>query len=133
MDRRNDEPLTELSSADGSIAQELRSRLARKTPPADFTARVMARIERDAMSDHPAPPAVRALPKPRWVLAGALAASLAAAVFVAREGVFGTSSSEIEAETQLLLSLQLAGEKINKARDAVLRLPQENAPREDER
>ena len=133
MDPRDDKPLTEQSSADGSIAQELRSRLARKTPPADFTACVMARIERDAMSDHPVPPAVRAFPKPRWVLAGALAASLAAAVFVAREGVFRTPLPEAEAETLLLLSLQLAGQKINEARDAVLRPPQENAPREDER
>jgi negative regulator of sigma E activity len=133
MDPRNDKPLSDASFADASLAHELRSRLARKTPPADFTARVMERVERDAMSENPAPAAVRAFPKPRWVLAGALAASLAAVVFVAREGIFRASPSETEAETQLLLSLQLAGEKINKARDALLRPPRENAPWENER
>ena len=132
MEPRNDKPLTDASSADASLAHELRTRLARKTPPADFTARVLARVGREAPRAPSAAP-VRVFPRPRWALAGALAASVAAAVYLSRETALRTPSPEAEAETQLLLSLQLAGEKFNKARDAVLRPGLKNPPEENPR
>ena len=133
MEPRKDKPATDPSSADASLGYELRARLARKTPPADFTARVMARVAQEVKDEKTAPAPARSFSRPRWVLSGALAASLVAVVFATRDGAFRTPSPEAEAEMQLLLSLQLAGEKLNKARDAVLRPPRKNAPQENER
>ena len=133
MEPRKDKPVNDPLSVDASLAYELRTRLARKTPAADFTARVMAAVAREATDGKKAPAAVRTFPRPGWVVAGALAASLAAAVFVSRDSVFRTPPPETEEETQLLLSLQLAGEKLNKARDAVLRPPGKSAFQENAR
>ena len=133
--RRND-----ISLADVSLADELRNRLTPKMPSADFTARIMARVREQSPLDSITRPARNGLsaifsnvfPRPRWALAGALATALAAVVFVAQDGLVRKPPGS-EAEAQLFLSLQLAGEKFNKARDAVLRPPRKNARLENER
>ena len=88
---------------------ELKEVLARREPPADFTARLVRRVRAK-----PPPPS---LPW-RWVAVGAMAASLSLGFFVYAERQAAVAQ---QAETDLVLSLQLAGMKINQARDAVLR------------
>lgn len=97
----------------GPVESELRKALSRRTPPAGFTSRLMG--------------AVRAEQRPRrmpwrWVAAGAMAASLSLGAFMQKQY---SDRQELvaarQAEAELLLSLQLAGVKINQARDAVWR------------
>ncbi len=88
---------------------ELKEALARREPAAGFTERLMREV--------------RAEPGPRhgpwrWVAAGAMAASLGLGVFVYNER---QAFAARQAEADLVLTLQLAGLKINQARDAVLR------------
>lgn len=94
---------------------ELKEALARREPPADFTARLMRQV--------------RAEPAPRrglwrWIAVGAMAASLSAGFFVYSER---QAIAARRAEADLVLSLQIAGVKISEARDAVLR-PRELQP-----
>ena len=95
------------------LEDSLREVCARKTPPADFTATVMRRVRSAA------PP--RKHPRLRWSMVGAIAASLLAGVYVSRQRAPVAPAEADSAGAQLLLSLQIAGAKINKARDAVLR------------
>ena len=97
----------------GPVESELRKALARRIPPAGFTSRLME--------------ALRAKQRPRrmpwrWVAAGAMAASLSLGAFLQKQH---SDRQELvaarQAEEELLLSLQLAGVKINQARDAVWR------------
>ena len=63
----------------------------------------------------------------RWTLVGAVAASIMVGVFVQqRRAPAGPSEAEI-AEAELLMSLQVAGAKINKAREAVLQFAGEDS------
>ncbi|MYA80417.1 MAG: hypothetical protein F4X39_07830 [Acidobacteriia bacterium] len=70
---------------------------------------------------------VLAEPRPRsvrwrWVAAGAMAASLSLGVFMQKQHSDRLALIEArQAEAELLMSLQLAGIKINQARDAVWR------------
>lgn len=94
------------------LERELKQVLARRTPPAGFTANVMSRVRAEQQR-----PAKRG--PWRWAMVGAIAASLMVGVFVGKQ-----RRNRIEAEyaaDQLMLSLQLAGSKINQARDAVRR------------
>ena len=103
------------------LEDSLREVCARGTPPADFTARVMARVR----SAQP--------PKKhlwlRWTMAGAIAASLFVGVYVSRQRAPMAGPEADGADVQLLLSLQIAGAKINKARDALMR-PAGQGPRQ---
>ena len=122
------------------LEDELRVLLARKEPGADFTSAVMRRVRESG-----APPATvtefpaerrgavkRAIPGGRWAMVGAIAAALAMGVFIgerhsrlAKRQVAEMQAAEMrqaqQAGEELMLSLQLAGVKVNKARDAVLR------------
>ena len=70
---------------------------------------------------------VRAEPRPRrvrwrWVAAGAMAASLSLGVFMQKQHSDRQALIEArQSEAELMMTLQLAGIKINQARDAVLR------------
>jgi len=91
----------------------LRETCARKTPPADFTAAVMRRVRaRELPNKHP---------RLRWAMAGAIAASLFVGVYMSRQPAPIVSPDADGADVQLLLSLQIAGAKLNKARDALMR------------
>ena len=95
------------------LEDSLREVYARKTPPADFTARVMLRVRSGE------PPKKR--PRLRWAMVGAIAASLFVGVYVSRQRAPIVRTQADGADAQLLLSLQIAGAKINKARDALVR------------
>lgn len=125
------------------LEDELRVSLARKEPGADFTAGVMRRLRETGAS--PAPVAevtefpasrgnivTRLIPRSRWAMVGAVAAALAVGVFVgerqnrlAKQHLAEMQAAEMReaqrAGQELILSLQLAGAKMNKARDAYLR------------
>lgn len=122
------------------LEDELKISLARTEPGADFTAAVMRRVRESgaapaAVVEFPAErPSVltRMIPRRRWAIVGAVAAALAVGVFVGQRHSEQTKRHLAEmqaAETreaqqagqELMLSLQLAGVKVNKARDAVLR------------
>lgn len=97
----------------GPVESELRKALARRTPPAGFTSRTM-----EGVRSEPRPRRMRW----RWVAAGAMAASLSLGVFMQKQHSDRQAQVEArQAEAELLLSLQLAGIKINQARDAVWR------------
>jgi hypothetical protein len=88
---------------------ELKEALARREPAVGFTERLMRQV--------------RAEPRPshglwRWVAVGAMAASLGLGIFAYNERQVIAAQ---QAEADLVLTLQLAGLKINQARDAVLR------------
>lgn len=93
------------------LEDKLREAFARKAPPPDFTAGVMERVRTPA----------RKHPRLRWTMVGAIAASLLVGAYVTTRERPQVSPEAMEAEAQLLLSLQVAGEKLNKARDRVLR------------
>lgn len=97
----------------GPVESELRKALARRMPPAGFTSRLMEEFR--------AEPSPRRMPW-RWVAAGAMAASLSLGVFMQKQHSDRQALIEArQAEAELLMSLQLAGIKINEARDAVWR------------
>jgi len=93
---------------------ELRHSLERKAPSADFTGRVMGRVRAEPRSSR-----VRLA---RWGLAGAIAASMLAAVALQQRQARLDRERAEEARDQLVYSLQLAGSKFNKARQAVLNI-----------
>ena len=113
-----------------TFEQELRRRLARREPASDFTARVMAAIPAERPSGN-----VIEMPRRfrrRWALVGAVAAALAAGVFVWQDEVAEREAareraelarqatpSDVEAEAQILETLFLTGAKINQARTTV--------------
>ena len=122
------------------LEDELRISMARKEPGADFTAAVMRRVRESGSSpaevvEFPAERAnllTRLIPRRRWAIVGAVAAALAVGVFVgqrhnqqAERHLAELQAAEArearQAGEELMLSLQLAGVKVNKARDAVLR------------
>jgi hypothetical protein len=94
---------------------ELKEIYARQNPSADFSARVMTQVRAER--------GVRKKPVIlRWAAVGALAASLTLSVYVSRQRERTRVQQRAEqAEAQLIESLQIAGEKIGKAREAVLR------------
>ena len=95
------------------LEDSLREACARKTPPADFTARVMMRVR----SAEPPKKHLRL----RWAMVGAIAASLFVGVYVSRQRAPIVSPEADGVDAQLLLTLQVAGAKINMARDALMR------------
>ncbi len=109
-----------------ALERNLRRLLARRPAPPGFTARVMASLESETP---PAKPGGWAMAGGwRWPMVGALAASLALGVYFQQRRV-EVSPGEAEqaaaaerAAGQLLISLQIAGTEINKAREAVLQL-----------
>lgn len=122
------------------LEDELKVALARKEPGADFTAAVMRRVRQSgtfpaALVEFPAGRSsslTRLIPRRRWAIVGAVAAALAVGVFVgqrhnqqAKRHLADLQAAETrqaqQAGQELMLSLQLAGVKVNKARDAVLR------------
>ena len=97
----------------GPVESELRKALARRTPPAGFTSRLMEEVR--------AEPRTRRV-RWRWVAAGAMAASLSLGVFMQKQHSDRLALIEArQAEAELMMTLQLAGIKINQARDAVWR------------
>ena len=107
-----------------ALERNLRRLLARRPSPPGFTARVMAGLESET------PPAKLVgwamAGRWRWPMVGALAASLALGVYFQRRveissGEANQAAAAEQAAEQLLISLQIAGTKINKAREAVLR------------
>ncbi len=110
------------------VENELRVIYARRDPAPSFTGRVMQRVRAErARAPQPItklPNEKRAREKPviwRWAVAGAMAASLAVGVYVQQGHVRRAGAiADERAADQLILSLQLAGNKINKARDAAL-------------
>ncbi len=105
------------------VENDLRAIYARRDPAPSFTGRVMKRVRAERAR---APQPIKKLPrqKPviwRWAVAGAMAASLAVGVYVQQGRVRRAGAiADERAADQLMLSLQLAGYKINKARDAAL-------------
>ena len=100
------------------LERNLRRLLARRPAPPGFTARVMTSLENEAS---PAKSMGWAMVgRWRWPMVGALAASLAVGVYFQQRRVEQVAAER--AAGQLLISLQIAGTKINKAREAVLRL-----------
>jgi len=89
---------------------ELLRLLERREPPAGFTSRVMGRVR----AERPV--------RKRWLRGWTLTSAIAAAITL---GVFldwRNDRREAErAEAELIMALQVAGEKIDRARDAVLR------------
>lgn len=98
---------------------ELRRIYARRPAPPDFTAGVMEQVRAGRR--------VRKFPFRRWGIVGAVAASLTVGIYVRQqrqsEARLLQSVQAQQAGDDLLLSLQMAGEKINKAREAVVRFP----------
>ena len=91
---------------------ELRQALSRRTPPADFTERILGEI--------------RAEPRHRWkgwrwAAIGTMAASLSLGVFAWKERSDRQALVADQQAEDILLALQSAGGKLNLARDAVLR------------
>ena len=122
------------------LEDELRISMSRKEPGAHFTAAVMRRVRESGASPaevvefrvERANPLTRLIPGRRWAIVGAVAAALAVGVFVgqrhnqqAKRHLAEMQAAEAreaqQAGQELMLSLQLAGVKVNKARDAVLR------------
>jgi hypothetical protein len=103
------------------VENDLRAIYARRDPAPSFTSRVMERVRAETAR---APEPIKKLPrqKPviwRWAVAGAMAASLAVGVYVQQGRVRRAGAiADERAADQLMLALQLAGNKINKARDA---------------
>ena len=101
-----------------ALERNLRRLLARRLAPPGFTASVMASLENETSSAKPGGWAMAG--GWRWPMVGALAASLALGVYFQQRRVEQVAAER--AAGQLLISLQIAGTKINKAREAVLRL-----------
>ena len=111
------------------VENDLRAIYARRNPTPQFTAQVMKQVRiagtLSPESGRLAPTGKPAHSKPilwRWAVAGAMAASLALGAYVQQDRVRRAGAiADEQAADELMLSLQLAGTKINKARDAVLR------------
>ena len=101
------------------LEDNLRQVCARKTPPANFTAGVMQQVR---LEEGP-----KKHPRLRWAMVGAIAASLFVGVYTTRQRAPVVSPEADGADVQLLLSLQIAGSKLNMARDALMR-PSEQSP-----
>jgi hypothetical protein len=93
------------------LEHELKNSLRRQSPSAGFTERVMARARLERRSGWS--------PLARWAVAGALAASLLAGVFL-RQRQLRMERVQAETAAQVLFSLQIASSKIDQARQAVL-------------
>lgn len=107
--------------------RELKLRMARRAPSADFTARVMAGV--DALADRAKAPVELPVRKPargpwafRWATVGAMAASLAFGVLAVRQQRAERRAAE-QAEAQLMESLSVAGTMVSQARDKVWGAP----------
>lgn len=97
------------------LEEELSRCLRRESPSLDFTARVMKGV------------CARRRPVAlwrRWALSSALAASLVTVVYIRHEAAERARAES--AKSQLILSLQIASSKINKAREAVIRSARED-------
>ncbi len=95
---------------------ELRGIYEHQNPPADFTARVMERVRAEGRGPR--------FPFWRWGVAAAVAASLFVGVHVEqnrRSEQRRSAAAAEQAEAELMFSLQIAGAKINQAREVVLR------------
>lgn len=122
------------------LEDELRVSLARKEPRADFTAEMMRRVRESGagparLTEFPvAKPRLvtRIVPRGRWATACAIAAALAMGIFIgqqhgrdAKRQLADMQAAEMlqaqRAGEAIMHSLQLAGVKMNKAREAVLR------------
>jgi hypothetical protein len=96
------------------VHDELKEMFGRQNPSADFTARVMTQVRAERVRKRPV--------IMRWAAVGALAASLMLSVYVSKQRERTRVQQRAEqAEAQLIESLQIAGIKIGKAREAVLR------------
>ena len=108
-----------------ALERNLRRLLARRPAPPGFTVRVMASLENETPSAKPVGWAMAG--RWRWPMVGALAASLAVGVYLQQRrvemspGETNQVAAAEQAAGQLLISLHIAGTKINKAREAVLR------------
>lgn len=92
---------------------ELKQFFARRTPPADFTSRVVARVRVETSG--------KTSPLWRWTAIGAVAASLTIGIYVSKQRKDERVRERAEiAEAEILHSLQIAGAKIHKARLAVV-------------
>jgi hypothetical protein len=101
------------------LENELRRGLSPRDPSPDFTARVMARLRSEHRAQRP--------PLFRWALAGAVAALLlVSAGLQQRHARLQRQRAEAACE-QLILSLEIASSKLNKAREAVLQISEENS------
>ena len=107
------------------LEDELKNFLKRKEPPAGFTDRLLERIS--------APPSPRsggwqkllslfAPPKVRWVSAGILACLLVAFGLSQYRSYRRVRAEGELAKTQLMLALQIAGNKLNFAQKKVLEI-----------
>ncbi len=96
------------------LEDEWKRFLARRPAPPGFTAAVMARIRVEGRRSASA--------LWRTVLAGAIAASLVVAGVLWQNRTRAERLRAEQARDQIILSLQLAGSGIEKARQAVLRL-----------
>ncbi len=101
------------------LEEELRRSLERRAPAGDFTARVMGRVRGDRRWQRS--------PLFRWALAGAIAASLVAGIFLQQRQERIQRERAEAAREQLILSLQIASAKFNKARQAVLQTMKETS------
>ncbi len=97
---------------------ELERMLERRNPPGEFTERLMSRVRGERR---------RVLPAWRWAAAGALAASLLVGVYVERRQARLERERAGAVRDELVLGLEIAGAKINKARRAVLNLGTEDS------
>jgi hypothetical protein len=95
-----------------NLENEIRAALARREPPADFTARVLARAA--------AEPAGRG--RRRWTR---WAAAMAASVLLAAGAAEFHEYRGEQAKAKVMLAVKIAGAKLNKAQKKVLML---NAP-----
>ncbi len=120
MEPRDDELMAEELRG---VESELRDAYARRQPVPGFTERVMERVR--VNGDHASEP-IRKRPERhplawRWAVAGAMAASLAVGVYIQQDRNRQAGIEDERAAEELMLSLQLAGQKINRARDVALR------------
>ena len=105
------------------VESELRGTYARRKPEPGFTERVMERVR---VEGGRASEPIRKRPARhplvwRWAVAGAMVASLAVGVYIQQDRNRRAGIEDERAAEELMLALQLAGQKINKARDVALR------------
>ena len=117
---------------------DLRSALRRKEPPADFTAKVMARLGERPSGKTPAIRGKKGFPwlhwpvTVRWATAGALAAMLVVAIGLYQYQHNQEQARAERARQQTILALQITTQKLDHVFQRASRMPEQNPARDSD-